>query len=51
MCVYQQNIKIYILYIFAGGLEFQMLYEDMDFNCDSIYCTIDNKDINKIAWQ
>jgi len=43
--MYQQNIKIYILYIFARGLEFQMLYEDIDFNCDSICCTIDNKDI------
>ncbi|XP_011700955.1 PREDICTED: uncharacterized protein LOC105457789 [Wasmannia auropunctata] len=35
----------YVTCVSEGGLEFQLLYEEIDFNCDSMSCTFDNTDI------
>ncbi|GAB1861643.1 hypothetical protein CAJAP_02722 [Camponotus japonicus] len=31
--------------ISEGGLEFQFPYKEIDFNCDNILCTVDDKEI------
>jgi hypothetical protein len=38
-------MKINTPYIFLGGLEFQILYKEIDFHYKSFHCTIDNKNI------